>query len=101
MLFGFSPFKAKDNNPSNNIIRNIKQGRFSFPDDIKITEEAKDLIRRLLTLRPEQRFGANGPAEIMQHPFFKGLNWDDIYNKKIEAPIKIKVNSRQRREVSL
>lgn len=101
MLFGYSPFKARDNNPNNNIIRNIKQCRFSFPDDIRISEEAKDLIRRLLTLRPEQRLGANGSIEIMQHPFFKGVNWDDILLKKIEAPIKIKVNSRQRREVSL
>lgn len=101
MLFGHSPFRSKDNNNrQNNIIRNIKQVRYTFPEHIKVTEEAKDFIRRLLTFKPEQRIGHKGTAEIQQHPFFKSISWDDLYYKRIEAPIKIKMPSRKRKEVS-
>lgn len=102
MLFGYSPFKPRnDSNPSNNIIRNIKQANYTFPDNVKISEEAKDLIRRLLTLQPEKRLGFGGAIEIQQHPFLKSINWDDLYHKRLEAPIKVKVASRKRKEVGL
>ena len=101
MLFGYSPFRSKEsNNRQNNIIRNIKQAKFVFPDHIKVSEESKDFIRRLLTLKPEQRLGFKGGIEIQQHPFFKSINWDDLFNKRLEAPIKVKMQSRKRKEVN-
>lgn len=101
MLFGHSPFKARnDAGPNNNIIRNIKHGRYTFPENIKVSEEAKDFIRKLLTLHPEQRLGYRGAIEIQQHPFLNSINWDDLFYKRLEAPIKVKLNTRRRREVS-
>ncbi|OHT13084.1 hypothetical protein TRFO_03523 [Tritrichomonas foetus] len=41
---------------------------------IEISEEAKDLIRGLLTLDPEKRLGAKSSDEILHHPWFKGLD---------------------------
>ena len=49
----------------------IKEGTFEFPspywDDI--SELAKDLIRRLLRVKPAERLDADG---IMAHPWVKG-----------------------------
>ncbi len=28
----------------------------------------------------------NGPQEVKDHVWFKGYNWDELYNKKIPSP---------------
>ena len=40
-------------------------------DGDKISPEAADLIKQLLNLNYKERLGANGAAEIKNHPFFK------------------------------
>ena len=40
-----------------------------FPDDVEVSPEAEDLIRRLCC-DPEERLGRHGADEIKQHPFF-------------------------------
>ncbi|CAM9022984.1 unnamed protein product [Wickerhamomyces anomalus] len=42
--------------------------------------EAKNLIKRLLDMDPETRLGVNGAQEIKDHPYFSGVDWDDLYN---------------------
>ncbi|CAL1700648.1 unnamed protein product [Somion occarium] len=51
-----------------------------FPDDVHLSHEAEDLIRRLIT-SPDRRMGVD---QIKHHPFFYGVNWTMIRN--IEAP---------------
>ena len=42
-----------------------------------------DLVKGLLEKNQDNRLGANGGvAEIKQHAFFSGLNWDDVFNKR-------------------
>jgi Protein kinase C terminal domain len=44
---------------------------------------------------PDQRLGS-GPTdaqEIMSHPFFANINWDDIYHKRIPPPFKPTIQS--------
>jgi len=48
-----------------------------FPDDMEISPEAKDLIRRWLC-EPENRLGVNGIEEIKAHPFFRGIDWNNL-----------------------
>jgi len=48
-----------------------------FPDDVVISPEAQDLIRRWLC-EPEQRLGTNGIDEIKAHPFFRGIDWNNL-----------------------
>jgi len=43
------------------------------------------LINKLLTIDEKQRLGANGAAEIKKHPWFKGIDWNNI--RKSRAPI--------------
>jgi len=101
MLFGHSPFKSSEpSNRQNMIVKNIKEGKYSFPDNVKVSAEAKDLIRKLLVRKPEQRLGFRGAIEIQQHSFFKTINWDDLYHRRLEAPIKIKSTNRHRKEVN-
>ena len=41
----------------------------------------------LLEIRIEERLGSkNGSKELKKHPWIRDINWDDLINKKIEAP---------------
>ena len=31
-------------------------------------------------------FGDGGAKKIKQHPYFKGINWDEAFNKKLKPP---------------
>lgn len=60
------------------------QERFQFPSHITdVSEDAKDLIQRLICSR-ERRLGQHGIEEFKKHPFFTGINWENIRNT--EAP---------------
>lgn len=60
------------------------QERFQFPPHVTdVSEEAKDLIQRLICAR-EHRLGQNGIEDFKKHAFFQGLDWDNI--RDLEAP---------------
>jgi len=70
----------------------IKRGKIIFPDPIRhkidMSEELKDIILRLLDRDPKTRLGAKGYKEVMEHDFFKNIDFDSILNKEIESPYK-------------
>jgi len=47
-----------------------------------ISPEAADLIQKLLTLDHRKRLGTNSAAEIKNHKFFEGINWDLLRRQK-------------------
>ncbi|TQD94804.1 hypothetical protein C1H46_019597 [Malus baccata] len=52
-----------------------------FPEEAKLSPEAKDLISKLLC-NVDQRLGRKGADEIKAHTWFKGIEWDKLYQMK-------------------
>lgn len=52
------------------------------------TEDAKDIVSRLLIKKASFRLGclAGGADEIREHKFFESIDFDDLMHKKIEPP---------------
>lgn len=86
-LFGYAPFHA---DTPDKVFTNILQGTIDWPpiapDELLkyCRPEAQDLIQKLLTLDPQKRLGSNGSHEIMSHPYFNGIDWDNLFES--EAP---------------
>ena len=59
------------------------------------TPEAKKIIKELLNVDPKKRLGSgvNGTENVKNHPYFKDIDWDALYNKKIQAPFVPVVNN--------
>eukprot|EP00055_Hartaetosiga_balthica_P013756 m.72047 g.72047 ORF g.72047 m.72047 type:complete len:1349 (-) comp8367_c0_seq4:454-4500(-) len=58
-------------------IQNHKPEKLEFPEDTKVSKEAKDLIKKLL-VRREKRLGRKDISQIKAHPFFKGIDWANL-----------------------
>lgn len=78
MLVGYPPFYSEDAMMTCRKIVNWKT-QLVFPDDVKLSAEAEDLMRRLMC-NVDERIGSNGTGEIKAHPFFKDIDWDCIYD---------------------
>lgn len=77
-LVGWPPFCSESPQETYRKILNWQE-TLSFPDDIHLSPESEDLIRRLL-IDQEHRLGRGGASEIKQHPFFRGVDWANIRN---------------------
>lgn len=83
MLTGIPPFFCKDREKLFEVIQVTEP---QYPDFL--TQEVVDLIQHLLIKDPAHRLGASedGAAQIKMHPFFSGINWDDILHKRVKPP---------------
>ena len=83
MLTGKLPFPIKRGTSLN---LKIYENKVEFPKNIN--KDAKDFISKLLVVDPKKRLGQgpDGSKQIKDHPFFKGVNWDDAQKKKIKPP---------------
>lgn len=67
----------------------IVEKPITFPADPHISDEAKDIICSLCTVDRSRRLGniSGGASRVKSHPFFRGLNWDDILQRRTSGPI--------------
>ncbi|OMJ77263.1 hypothetical protein SteCoe_23172 [Stentor coeruleus] len=83
MLTGKPPYYNSDRKI---LLYNIENVKLKIPP--RLSDEAKDLLKRLLKRDPNKRLGSVGDSdEVKQHPFFAGINWIDVYNKKLKPPV--------------
>ncbi|KAG0367845.1 serine/threonine-protein kinase orb6 [Gamsiella multidivaricata] len=81
-LVGYPPFCSENAHETYRKIMNWREQLY-FPEDVHLTPNAEDLIRRLICA-PEMRLGRNSVQEIMGHPFFHGVDWVNI--RRMESP---------------
>ena len=98
LLYGNTPFFCEDKNRMYDLIKN---GAICFPKYIKIngkdikykiSDDAKDIIKKFLEKDPGMRLGRKGLKEIKKHSFFNGIKFSVIREKKMKAPFKPKID---------
>ena len=73
MAYGTTPFKASTRDGTFN---NISNAKLTFPENIPMSDDFKDLVSKLLQRDSTCRLGTLGGAEeIKAHPYFKSVNW--------------------------
>ena len=86
MFCGKTPFKGGTNYIT---FKNIEKLKISYPENVTISENAKDLINKILIKDPSKRLGAGEPKteldleHLKKHPFFKGIKWKNIINQNV------------------
>jgi serine/threonine protein kinase len=90
MLLQQSPFRGED---EDEIYDAILADEPLYP--IHMPRDSVSILQKLLTREPDQRLGS-GPTdaqEIMSQPFFRNINWDDVYHKRIQPPFQPTISS--------
>uniref|UniRef100_A0A8C6MC14 non-specific serine/threonine protein kinase n=1 Tax=Nothobranchius furzeri TaxID=105023 RepID=A0A8C6MC14_NOTFU len=85
MFVGETPFYAESLIGTYGKIMN-HQNALSFPDDVDMSKDAKDLICSFLTDR-FVRLGRTGVDEIKRHPFFRNDQWTFDNIRDTVAPV--------------
>ena len=83
MLIGITPYFT---GRKEDIFHNIEYGELKIPNFV--SPEAAEILRRLLERDPSKRLGGSikDAQEIKEHPYFKDVDWDKVYNKQIKPP---------------
>lgn len=87
MLVGYPPFCSDDQMTT---CRKIIYWRkyLKFPEEARLSLEARDLMCRLLC-DVDHRLGTRGASEVKAHPWFRGIQWEKLYD--MEAAFKPEV----------
>ncbi|RIA98707.1 kinase-like domain-containing protein [Glomus cerebriforme] len=83
MLAGYPPFYDDDHM---RLYEKILSGRIKYPSFFDPI--AKDLLKRLLTSDLSKRYGnlKGGSNDIKSHQWFKGIDWDRLIKREVQAP---------------
>ncbi|EGR29349.1 protein kinase domain protein [Ichthyophthirius multifiliis] len=92
LIIGQPPFTHPQRN-WNIIMKLIIANNPQFSEDIN--SDAKDLILKCLKNEPQERPNWN---EIKSHQFFQDIDWERLYNKQYESPLKQYVNKSKNKQ---
>ncbi|ESO08118.1 hypothetical protein HELRODRAFT_75424 [Helobdella robusta] len=87
LLRGHSPFrqhKTKERSDIDSLTLNLD---LEFPDSM--STEMKNLLENLLKKEVPERLGCKGRGaqEVKEHPFFAGIDWQQVYLQKYPPPL--------------
>ena len=103
MLAGYPPFY--DENPfgiyQKILAGKIQRGKIDFPRHFDV--HAKDLIKKLLTADRTKRIGClkNAAGDITKHKWFRGMDWNQLYNRQVAASINPAASLKSESDTSL
>ena len=82
MMYGLPPFYSRD---VAEMYDNILHKPLKLPQRSSlISPNARQLLEGLLQKDKNLRLGSlKGAAEVMAHPFFGSINWDDLFHKRL------------------
>mmetsp|Transcript_4861 Transcript_4861/g.6437 ORF Transcript_4861/g.6437 Transcript_4861/m.6437 type:complete len:122 (-) Transcript_4861:513-878(-) len=95
MLIGVTPFYNKERRL---LLLKIRQSRVVFPDKtryrVDYSDEFTDVVMRLLDKNRETRLGSGptGFQEIVNHPFFAGIDKEALLRRQLEPPLRMSGN---------
>ncbi|XP_068618793.1 3-phosphoinositide-dependent protein kinase 1 isoform X2 [Battus philenor] len=80
MISGLPPFRASTEFLT---FQKILKMDYDFPEGFPA--DAKDLVEKLLVVDHTKRLGANDEGDVYEsirnHPFFEGIDWDNIWDQ--------------------
>ena len=93
MIWGYPPFNDLTRE---RIYENIRRFNLEWSAEDKALRPLRyDLVMRLLHPDPTRRLGARGAREIMEHAFFRDIDWDQLH--KEVSPHMTRVRMRQKK----
>jgi len=82
MLTSLPPWYTRDRKK---LYERLRSAPLEFPDIV--SPVARSIISGLLTRDPTARLGAHrDAAELMEHPFFAGVDWRALYARRVTPP---------------
>ncbi|KAF5270709.1 hypothetical protein FQA39_LY01447 [Lamprigera yunnana] len=87
LLKGHSPFRQHKTKDKHEIDRMTLTMNVELPDSF--SKELKLLLEGLLQRDVDKRLGCkgNGADEVKDHPFFGGIDWQQVYHQKYTPPL--------------
>nr|XP_022905168.1 G protein-coupled receptor kinase 1 isoform X2 [Onthophagus taurus]XP_022905169.1 G protein-coupled receptor kinase 1 isoform X2 [Onthophagus taurus] len=87
LLKGHSPFRQHKTKDKHEIDRMTLTMNVELPDTF--SKELKSLLEGLLQRDVDKRLGCkgNGADEVKEHPFFGGIDWQQVYMQKYSPPL--------------
>lgn len=85
MLTGSPPFTAENRKKT---IDKILKCKLNLPP--YLTQDARDLIKKLLKKSPAQRLGGGvaDALDVQKHHFFRQISWEDLLVRRVDPPFK-------------
>jgi serine/threonine protein kinase len=88
MMTGQPPFDCDEGEEMDDELdQKIMNDEVDFPEDMSLA--AISIVMQLLMKNPTERLGSSGSVDtVRQHPFFKGIDWQAVQEKRVKPPEK-------------
>ena len=92
LLVGVPPFYT-DNIKA--LYNSIQKAKLQIPS--VISREGRDLLTKMLNRKPRERITI---SQMKTHPFFKGINWKLLAERKVPPPLLLKLEDQEETELN-